>query len=229
YLEDFLGVLFGIAAELRELQARHHALAPLYSVKRRFVQRHALKGAREADAAALDGPALAARLDALMGGPVDGVAAWERRYAEHVAAWLDDEVGNAATLKIAREYAVWAALSAAGRRRHRRGVLFRVPHRLDMQHLVPVETIWRDGADMLWRREDEWRRREGFALTDPGTDLEGALDQANYCIWCHNQGKDSCSHGLKEKDGAFKKSALGVTLAGCPLDEKISEMNLVKS
>jgi hypothetical protein len=43
------------------------------------------------------------------------------------------------------------------------------------------------------------RRREGFALTDHGTDLAGALDQTNYCIWCHEQGKDSCSRGLKEK------------------------------
>ncbi len=72
-------------------------------------------------------------------------------------------------------------------------------------------------------------RRDGFALTDAGTDLTGALDQANYCIWCHNQGKDSCSKGLREKDGAFKKSVFGVTLAGCPLEEKISEMNLVKA
>ena len=29
------------------------------------------------------------------------------------------------------------------------------------------------------------RHREGFKLTDAGTDLTGALDQANYCIWCH--------------------------------------------
>ncbi|MDE3197803.1 MAG: FAD-dependent oxidoreductase, partial [Acidobacteriota bacterium] len=72
------------------------------------------------------------------------------------------------------------------------------------------------------------RRREGFALTDEGTDVVGALDQANYCIWCHNQGKDSCSHGLKEKDGSYKSSVFGVKLAGCPLDEKISEMNVVK-
>ncbi len=35
--------------------------------------------------------------------------------------------------------------------------------------------------------------------------------------------------GLQEKDGAFQKSVFGVTLAGCPLDEKISEMNLVKA
>src|SRR5439155_1461493 len=73
------------------------------------------------------------------------------------------------------------------------------------------------------------RARDGFALTDPGTDLAGALDHANYCIWCHNQGKDSCAKGLKEKNGEFKKSVFGVVLAGCPLEEKISEMNLVEA
>jgi NADPH-dependent glutamate synthase beta subunit-like oxidoreductase len=75
------------------------------------------------------------------------------------------------------------------------------------------------------------RQRDGFALTDPGTDLTGALDQANYCIWCHEQSKDSCSKGLKEKAPAagFKKTPFGVPLAGCPLEEKISEFHLVKA
>ncbi|HET9662979.1 MAG TPA: FAD-dependent oxidoreductase, partial [Burkholderiales bacterium] len=69
----------------------------------------------------------------------------------------------------------------------------------------------------------------------PGTDLTGALDQANYCIWCHEQGKDSCSKGLLEKGAtgrgteSFKKSAFGVTLAGCPLEEKISEFHKAKT
>ena len=70
------------------------------------------------------------------------------------------------------------------------------------------------GVTMLRLPEDEWRQREGFALTDRGSDLTGALDQANYCIWCHNQGKDSCATGLREKDGSFKKTVFGVTLAG---------------
>jgi NADPH-dependent glutamate synthase beta subunit-like oxidoreductase/NAD(P)H-flavin reductase len=229
HVEDFLGELFGIAAEVRALQARHHELAPLYSIKRLFVQRRAVKGVKEEDAAALDGPALGLELNALMGGPVDSIAAWERRFAGQVTAWLDEETGNAASLDVAQRYAAWATLSLEGRKKHRRGVLFKVPHRLDMHHLVPVETIERDGVTMLRLPEDEWRRREGFALTDHGTDLTGALDQANYCIWCHNQGKDSCAKGLREKDGAFKKSEFGVTLAGCPLEEKISEMNLVKA
>src|SRR3981189_2012497 len=66
-LEDFIGELFGIKAEVRALQARHHALAPLYSVKRLFVQRHAVKGVKEEDAAALDGPGFAGEIDRLMG------------------------------------------------------------------------------------------------------------------------------------------------------------------
>ena len=81
---------------------------------------------------------------------------------------------------------------------------------------------------MLRLPEHDWRQREGFALTDHGMNAQQALDQVNYCIWCHTQGKDSCSSGLKDrKTGAYQKSVFGVTLAGCPLDEKISELNEV--
>src|SRR2546430_2048401 len=98
-----------------------------------------------------------------------------------------------------------------------------------MPHLVPVETVERDGVTMLRLTEGHWRPRDGFALTDPGTDLAGALDQANYCIWCHNQQKDSCRTGLHEKAGGCRKTVFGVTLAGCPLAEKIPEMNLFRA
>src|SRR5215469_15653688 len=58
HLEDFIGELFGIAAELRALQERHHELSPIYAVKRLFVQRRAVKGVTAEAAAAIDGPAL---------------------------------------------------------------------------------------------------------------------------------------------------------------------------
>src|SRR5438132_507262 len=235
HLEDFLGALFGIAGDVRALQARHDRLAPLYSTKRLFVQRRAVKEVKEAEAARLNGHKLGQELDTLIGGPPgefetrQGVLAWELRYAEWVARWLEDEAAHPLPLKAARDYAAWATLSPEGQARHKRGLLFKIPHRLDMHHLVPVETIERDGVTMLRRPEEDWRARDGFALTDPGTDLAGALDQANYCIWCHNQQKDSCRTGLHEKDGGFRKTVFGVTLAGCPLDEKISEMNLVRA
>src|SRR5712691_8829768 len=224
HLEDFVGELFGIAHEVRALQAAHDKLAPLFSVKRLFVQRRAVKEVKETDAAELNGHKLAQELETLLGGPAadfatrQGVLAWELRYAEGVARWLDDEAAHKLPLKAALEYAAWAALAPEGRAKHRRGLLFRVPHRLDMHHLVPVATVERHGVTMLRRPEDEWRARDGFGLTDPGTDLAGAQDEANYCIWCHNQQKDSCRTGLHDKDGSFRKTVFGVTLAGCPLD-----------
>src|SRR5579883_3644769 len=225
HLEDFIGGLFGIAAEIRALQARHDALAPLYGVKRLFVQRRAVKGVTAEAAAAIDGPGLARELEALFGEPLD-----ETSFARHVARWMGAEAEHGAALDLAARYAAWATLAPAGRAKHRRGVLFKVPHKLDMTHLVPVETVTEHGVAMLRLPPEEWRRREGFALTDRGMDLTAALDHANYCIWCHNQGKDSCSKGLKDKKtGTFQKSVFGVTLAGCPLEEKISEMNLVKA
>src|ERR1700759_2736474 len=39
HVEDFLGRLFGIESEIAALQAKHHELAPIYAVKRLFVQR----------------------------------------------------------------------------------------------------------------------------------------------------------------------------------------------
>ncbi|HUB97229.1 MAG TPA: FAD-dependent oxidoreductase, partial [Stellaceae bacterium] len=225
HLEDFIGDLFGIDDEVRALQARHDALAPLYSVKRLFVQRRAVKGVTPEQAAAIDGAETGRSLEALLGGPLT-----EASFAAAIDRWMKDEKANEAALSLAARYAAWATLAPAGQEKHRKGVLFKVPHRVDPHHLVPVETVVEHGVTMLRLPPDHRRARDGFALTDAGTDLTGALDQANYCIWCHNQGKDSCSHGLKDrKTGAFQASTFGVTLAGCPLEEKISEMNLVKA
>ena len=225
HVEDFVGALFGISAEVKALQEKHDALAPLYTVKRLFVQRRAVKGQTPEKAAEIDAVALKASLEKRF-----GEALTEISFARHVSKWLEAEADHAEALDEASRYATWATLSPAGKAVHHAGLLFKVPHRLDMQHLVPVETIVDQGVTMLRLPEHDHRYREGFSLTDQGTDLAGALDHANYCIWCHNQGKDSCSRGLKDKkSGGFQGSAFGVTLNGCPLEEKISEMNLVKS
>jgi NADPH-dependent glutamate synthase beta subunit-like oxidoreductase/NAD(P)H-flavin reductase len=219
-LEAFVGALFGVEAELGAARAARDSLALIYSVKRLFVQRRAVKK-HAAEAETLDGAALRQALEARLGG-----ALTELSYAEKVDGWLAAEDQHAEAIELASRYAAWATLSDAGQREHHAGVLFKTPHKVDPLSLVPVEADPIAGVPAHGFSVDHRRRREGFALTDKGTDTVGALDQANYCIWCHNQGKDSCSSGLKEKTGAFKKSPFGVTLAGCPLDEKISEMNL---
>jgi NADPH-dependent glutamate synthase beta subunit-like oxidoreductase/NAD(P)H-flavin reductase len=228
HLEDFIAELFGIEHALSRLSARHHELAPLYSCKRLFVQRKAMNRVKPEAAGAIDGQALERRLAARMGGEFT-----ELGFARLVTQWQQDEAAHAQDLELALNYAAWAAHTAAGRERHRHGVLFKAPAKLDYYNLVPVSADDRAGFRSF--ALEHLRRREGFALTDPGTDLTGALDEANYCIWCHEQGRDSCSHGLKEKapsEGGpipFKKSVFGVQLAGCPLEEKISEFHKVKA
>jgi NADPH-dependent glutamate synthase beta subunit-like oxidoreductase/NAD(P)H-flavin reductase len=223
-LEDFIACLFPITREVEALRACHTALAPLYTAKRQFVQRRAAKKYGPDQAATFDGQALREQLEPLIGGELT-----ELRFAERVDAWMNAEAEHAAALDLAARYAAWATHTPQGQRRHKGGVLFKLPRKIDPHHLIAVETEVVDGVAMLKLPASHRRARDGFALTDPGTDLAGALDHANYCIWCHNQGKDSCAKGLREKGGEFKKSAFGVALAGCPLDEKISEMNLVEA
>jgi len=230
HLESYLARLFGIERELAALAARHHELAPLYPVKRLFVQRKALHKYQSQDAQGFDGHALERELTTAFGEPFT-----ELSFARHVIAWQKDEAGHAAQLDAALRYAAWAAHTAEGRHKHGRGILFRAPAKLDPRRLVPVVTDESGGYMSHRLGTEHLRRREGFRLTDSGTDLAGALDEANYCIWCHEQGKDSCSKGLLEKGASgrgaasFKKSAFGVTLAGCPLEEKISEFHKAKA
>src|SRR5712691_11330001 len=223
HVEDFLPRLFGIEAEARALAEKHNELAPLYSVKRQFVQRRALHKVK--DTAGVDADALEKQL---FGGPFT-----ELQFAKKASEWLQNEAAHAEQLEAAARYAAWASTTPQGREKHRAGVLFKAPRKLDYMRLDPVYTEAKNGFPE--HSLQHLRHRDGFKLTDSGTDLVGALDEANYCIWCHEQAKDSCSKGLKEKLVApaepitFKKSPFGVPLAGCPLEERISEFHKLKS
>jgi len=225
HLEDFIAELFNIRVEVTALKERHSTLSPLYSCKRLFVQRKAAKSLNAEQTAGLDGNALEAKLKSCF----VGNDSFELAFARSVIHWLDAPETNAEILQIATEYAAWAVHTKEGQARHAKGILFKIPRKLDPQHLVAVETELRDGVTVLKIPHSHRRTRVGFGLTDDGGTLTKTLDEANYCIWCHNQEKDSCAKGLKEKDGSFRKSSLGTTLAGCPLEERISEMNFLKS
>ena len=58
HVEDFLAHLFGITDHVRALEARHHELAPLYAIKRQFVQRKAMNAYKADVAATFDGAGL---------------------------------------------------------------------------------------------------------------------------------------------------------------------------
>ncbi len=223
YLDDFVGELFHIGADLRALAAQHSAHAALFALKRKFVQRKAATGLTPEAAAAIDGPAHSAQLELLFGEPLT-----EDSFTRHVTDWLEEKTARAEELKIAAEYAGWAALAPDGRLRHHGDVLFKLPQKIDPYRRVETELVQLSGIQTHAFPPEKWRLREGFELTDRGAGLRGALDQANYCVKCHTRGRDSCSSGMKADDAPFEKNAFGVPLAGCPLEVKISEMNVLK-
>ncbi|MDF2694808.1 MAG: Glutamate synthase small chain, partial [Labilithrix sp.] len=105
----------------------------------------------------------------------------------------------------------------------------RVAKNLDHQHLVELRRPEPKLQELFVGPEHELRERDGFPLTDRRADPRQAEQEIDYCLYCHERDKDSCSKGLRDnKTNEVKKNPLGVLLDGCPLDEKISEMHVVR-
>jgi NADPH-dependent glutamate synthase beta subunit-like oxidoreductase/NAD(P)H-flavin reductase len=105
----------------------------------------------------------------------------------------------------------------------------RQPKNLDYQNLVELRRPDPKMPELFVGPDHERRERDGFRLTDRRGDARTVEQEIDYCLYCHNRDKDSCSKGLFEpKSATLKKNPLGVALTGCPLDEKISEMHTMR-
>ncbi|HEY2748465.1 MAG TPA: FAD-dependent oxidoreductase [Polyangia bacterium] len=99
----------------------------------------------------------------------------------------------------------------------------------DALNLVQLKRPSEVMHEMIVGPHEHRRERDGFRLTDRRMKFTEVLNEVDYCLYCHDRDKDSCSKGLRDsKSGAIKPNALGIELNGCPLDEKISEMHLTK-
>jgi NADPH-dependent glutamate synthase beta subunit-like oxidoreductase/NAD(P)H-flavin reductase len=215
YCEEFIAKLFNIKQELDEASVLHQEFVDFYNCKRNFVQRYALKKyqnktVNKADIDGFD------KLKAVLGEKFS-----EAQYVNKVTEWLKNKDEHSEMLEIAAQYAAWA------HQHKENSILFSMPAKLDFDNLV--HTHEKICGKISIKEAPSLVSREGFGLTDEGGSLEEALNEAHYCIYCHDRDKDSCSKGLKDKKGSFKFSPTKVALAGCPLEQKISEMNLLKA
>ncbi|MDX1518493.1 MAG: FAD-dependent oxidoreductase [Gammaproteobacteria bacterium] len=108
-------------------------------------------------------------------------------------------------------------------------VSFKFPQKRDFNHLVHHDIKPREGFETWVAPEDGRRLRDGFSLTDPRFNERQVLNEVDHCIYCHERDTDSCSKGMRNKRGGdYKSNPLGSVIIGCPLEEKISEMHVVK-
>jgi NADPH-dependent glutamate synthase beta subunit-like oxidoreductase/NAD(P)H-flavin reductase len=109
---------------------------------------------------------------------------------------------------------------------------FHLPQRVNHARLVPLEHCENAPPHRLQANPARFRRRDGFNLTDPRMSARAVQGEVHYCIYCHSHEGDFCSKGFPEKKDqpelGLKIDPLGVTLTGCPVEEKISEMHVLK-
>ena len=223
-VDGFLSGLFSIDADTTALRGRQRDLDVVFEARRKFVHRYVLKRAKPEEVAKTDGALALAELELHLGGPFSEIA-----LARAALDWLSRENECGGALAAAVRFTAWVALTPEGRARYGQGALFHSPGKRDPLARVPTGALRSDGVTWLEApTEHPLRQRQGFALSDPGSDLSGGLSEIHYCIYCHHQSKDSCSTGLRTPAGEFQKNALGALQTGCPLGERISEMQEAK-
>ncbi|MCC7035374.1 MAG: FAD-dependent oxidoreductase [Acidobacteria bacterium] len=240
HVSRFVSRLFGVGPDAAELMAATRAYDDLFRFKNDFVRRRSvplLKGgahvtATEDDHAWADRVLAAAGTDTA----IHASQAAELAIARTGCALLDREEAaraagdEAAKADVAADIDTlkrWAAAHLHDPR-YRDWVVFRFPEAMDVEHLVRIQRPDASHPEIVTGPDARLRRREGFVLTDPRYTPREALSEIHYCVLCHERDKDSCSKGIRDQEGAVTRNALGIALAGCPLDEKISEMHTVR-
>ncbi len=205
-LEFFLAKLFLISSQNSNLTQQYLAYQNVAKARKDFVQRYIAKKFNEHDLDLIKNFQANLFLEKLQVN-FDDIANIELK--------LSDEILGSKPKDDLEKYAIWALFSKDGKKFHEKGMLFILPKKIDKFNLID---------------EVNNRHRRGFNLTDNGYEAIRVAGETDYCIYCHLQNKDSCQKGLKEKNQEkFVIDALKIELSGCPLDEKISEMNLLKN
>jgi NAD(P)H-flavin reductase/NADPH-dependent glutamate synthase beta subunit-like oxidoreductase len=228
HVSRFVSALFSVGPEAAELAAATLAYDELFRFKIDFVRRRALpllKGGAHVTATAEDHDLVASALGRMAG---DALHDQEMAIAHYGCTLLDreatDKAGTAAEIESLKR---WCAAHVHDPR-YRGWVVFRFPETLDYDHLVHVQRPDAQLPEEMVGPADRLRRREGFKLTDNRYTRREVLSEIHYCVLCHERDKDSCSKGIRDKEGKVATNPLGIPVAGCPLDEKISEMHTVR-
>lgn len=211
FVESFFIELFNYENLIKEERSLLENWKVVFQVKKNFIQRYVAKkypDGLEHKPENLD--------------KVNGLISSELTFAKSINTWMEDEHKYAKELEESARYSAWVLKTKEGKERHKGWALFSLPKKINPDFLIPAI----EKTESWALPYKEWRARYDFSLTDEGFKKNQILDQAHYCLLCHHRGKDSCSKGfLDPKENTFQKDQFGAPLEGCPLEEKISEMN----
>ncbi len=230
-LEDFLINLFDIEEAAALAQAKTLSHNPISAFKKFFVLRRAKKNILKSDQLPSFDELNAWLTTELKKAPLQtddeelAVALLSNQY-------IDQPEHYASDIEKLTDWCVRALTSPSGKKHVKNWVSFKIPKRIDYTNLVECAPSPHDPLNRIAGCESTLNSRDGFQLTDPRMNAREVQDEVNYCIYCHDHDGDFCSKGFpvkkNEPEQGFKKNPLDLIMTGCPLEEKISEMNLLK-
>ncbi|CAA14478.1 unknown [Rickettsia prowazekii str. Madrid E] len=228
HLDDFLAELFCISKEVTISRLKHKDFDIIYECKRKFVQRVAVKKYPLEKIKDIDFEDVYLKITNLI-----GTNFTSREFAKQIVIWQQDEESFSLELDIAARYAAYRvfsyynSLSSWNKNLFlQNDILFNLQQKLDKKNLI-------DDKKILKYQKNE---RVDFDYKDSFFNLDEALNNSHYCIYCHKRDKDSCSKGfdvIPHFDRVIsvdKIPRLSYRMTtGCPLKQKISEMNYIKA
>ncbi|HSW69114.1 MAG TPA: FAD-dependent oxidoreductase [Gammaproteobacteria bacterium] len=230
-LEDFIIKFFDIEEAALLIQAQTLSHDPVSAFKKYFVLRRAKKNIQKCDSL----PSFS-KLDIWLNLELKKFPLQTQDKELAVALLSNQYIANpelfSEEINQLTNWCVRALTSPEGQAQISSWVSFKIPKRMDYDHLVECAELTEDTLQRTIGPESRLRLRDGFQLTDPRMNAREIQDEINYCIYCHDHDGDFCSKGFPVKKNhpelGFKKNPLDLTLTGCPLEEKISEMNFLK-
>ena len=206
-LDDFISELFTIEDENLLLKQTHEAFDPIYECRRKFVQRYAVRKYPLDKLKLLDFSEVSRQLTDLLSANLLGKIT-ERSIANYYLTLQTDPTRYEYELEILAQYCAFAVSM------HSSLMLFDIPRPLNQNNHLREHRI-----NAL--KEHIYL---GFNYRDNQNKQDNAHAHAKYCIYCHSSEKDYCSKGIKNNEHEATDNK-----KGCPLKQKISEMNLLKS
>lgn len=201
-LDDFITDLFQIAPQVLAQKKNYENFDIIYEARRKFIQRYVVKNYSKKDIDQLNFEEITIKLKSII------VNITQDKLAESIVIWQSSPDKYQQELDIAAKYCAIMYYNNSSLE------LFDVPRPIDENNYIRQHRIQQLTQEAYL----------GFNYRDHISEGKAAM-HTKYCIYCHKQGKDSCSKGLHHiNPEKYPKKAKD----GCPLKQKISEMNFLK-
>lgn len=200
-LEGFVAKLFNVGDEMADIISKQSQWKPIFYVKRQFVERIVNKSFKIRDIQDSWSEAI--------------IFNNQTQFATDILPLIHantPESSDVDPIEAFKKYTAWAIFTDSGRKKHKNDILFQIPQKINQHKLFDFLK-----SDNKITAPETINRGGSFDITNKPKSESETLWHTQYCIFCHKQSKDYCRIGFSDQK------------SGCPLDQKISEMNLLKS